>query len=175
MGTLVVSIKTSKDTTSFKKTGQPNANLARIISLLTGFQSGAFLGSIDVQSSATDPVAASATATLTYGSLANADTITILGVALTCVTGTPSTDEWKKETDVTTTAVNLVAAINANTTLLKYVTATSALGVVTITVNQKGYIGNYLTDITKSSSGIALAQWASGTGGAETSAVTIRG
>lgn len=175
MSTLVLSIKTAKDATTFGKSGQPNENLSRIIALLSGFQSGALLGSIDVQSSSTDPVAASATATITYADIAAADTITILGVALTCSAGAPAANEFQKQTDATVTAANLAVTINANATLAKYVTATSAAAVVTISANQKGAIGNYLTAITKSSTGITLAQWANGTGGAETVATQIRG
>lgn len=175
MSTLSLVIKTQKDPTTFKKTGQPRSNMNRIINLLTSIMMGGAQGSVSVQSSSTDPVAAAATATITYASIADGDTIVILGVTLTCRTGTPTTDEFKKQTDATTTAANLVTAIGANATLAKYVTATSALGVVTITANTKGSFANYWKDITATGTGIALVQWTGGTGGAETSAVVIRG
>lgn len=173
MSTLVVSIKTNKDHTEFKKSGQSRANLIRIRNLIEGLMSGANIGTVQVSGSTSDPVAAAATATITYASIANTDTIVILGVTLTCVTGTPTTDQFKKQTDATVTAANLVTAINANTTLAKYVVATSSLGVVTITAKQKGSAANYWKDITATGSGIALVQWTGGTGGAEGTAETI--
>lgn len=173
MGSVTINVKTNRLGTDFTKPGQPRHNILRCINLLEGLNGGHILGSVDIQSSTSDPVAATSTATLTYANLANNDTIVILGVTLTCVTGTPSTDQWKKQTDATTTAVNLKTAINANTTLAKYVTATSSAGVVTITCNLKGAIGNYLTVITKTGTGIALVDWAGGTGGPATAGTSI--
>jgi hypothetical protein len=173
MGTVTINVKTNRLGTDFTKSGQPRHNINRCIKLLEGLNGGHILGSVDIQSSTSDPAAATTVATLTYASLANNDTITILGVVLTCVTGTPTTDQWKKQTDATTSAVNLKTAINANATLAKYVTATSSAGVVTITCNLKGAIGNYLTVVTKSSSGIALVDWANGTGGPATAGTSI--
>lgn len=173
MSTLTVVIKTNKKVADFKKTGQTTANLSRIVNLLSGLKSGVLQGAVTLTSSTANPVAAAATATITYADIANNDTITILGVTLTCVTGTPTTDQFKKETNASTTATNLATAVNANSTLAKHVYATASSGVVTLTVNQKGSIGNFLEDITKSSTGIALVQWTGGTGGTESTAVSI--
>lgn len=123
--------------------------------------------SITVQSSATDPVRASGTATVAYATLIATDTVTIGGQVLTCVTGTPTTAQYKKETDGTVTAVNLAAAINAHATLSQIVSATSALAVVTISANVSGVIGNLVATV---SSGLGVvmgaAVLASGAGGA---------
>jgi len=173
MASLVLTIKTSKDPTVFKQASQDRENLNRLINLLSGVNIGAIQATVDVQSASDDPVAAYATATITYASIANLDTITLFGETLTCVTGTPSTDEFKKLTDATVTAANLVTAANANEVISSLCTASSAAGVVTFTLKTKGIVGNYLADITKSSSGIALVQWANGTGGAQNSAVSI--
>ena len=74
------------------------------------------------------------TLTLTYASISNNDTCVVGLTTLTCVTGTPSGGaQFKKQTDATKTASNLVACVNANTTLNKYVVASNVAGVVTIT------------------------------------------
>lgn len=174
MPSLALVIKTPKTETNFSKAGQPRTNMKKIVNLLTGIMSGASRGAVYIQSSSSDPVAATATATITYADIADNDTIVILGVTLTCVVGTPTANQFKKETDATVTAANLAAAINANATLAKYVTASSALGVVTLTVNMLGALGNFLAAITKTGTGIALVQWTGGTGGAGTAAVQIR-
>lgn len=174
MATLNLTIKTNKDVNRFKVSDQPQENLNRIINFVSGVAIGAQSGVIDIQSSSSDPAAASATATLTYASLVNnTDTVVLFGVTLTCVTGTPTSVQFKKETDATVTAANLAAAINNHATLAKYVAASSALGVVTITLKQKGAVGNFVKDITSAGSGIALVQFAGGAGGVENSAVTI--
>jgi hypothetical protein len=174
MASVNVSIKTSKDYTTFKKSSQRHSNFNNLINLLSGLACGALQGNVYVSGSTSDPVAATATATITYASIANADTISLFGVTLTCVTGTPSTNEFKKQTDASVTAANLVTAANANSTIAKHCVASSSAGVVTFTLNTKGSIGNFLEDITKSSSGIALVQWAGGTGGVEASNETVR-
>lgn len=175
MGSVSVVIKTPKLAADFVKAGQPKENLLRVIKLLTGIKAGTLQGAVFVQSSTSDPVAAAATATITYASLAAADTIVILGVTLTCTAGTPTANEFKKETDETVTAANLRNAINAHTTLSKYVTASRAAGVVTITSNVRGAIGNFLTAVSRTGTGITLAQWAGGAGGAATAPVQVRG
>ena len=88
-----------------------------------------------IQTAALAPVRATGTVTLTYASVANNDTVTIAGTVLTCVTGTPAGAQFKKVTDGPTTAANLAALINSNSTLNKLVTATSAASVVTLTCN----------------------------------------
>jgi hypothetical protein len=128
-------------------------------------------GSFQVTTSASAPVQASATVTLTYASVAANDTVTVAGVALTCVTGTPSGAQFKKVTDGPTTAANLAAAINANQTV---VTATAAASVVTVTCNVPGLVGNWVPVATSNSSGFALSHSTlqNGAGGAETTPVT---
>ena len=168
MASITVVIKTADIvSTDVTASGNRRRSLSNLVNLLEGINSGSNNpgATVDVAYSSSNPVAATATATITYASIANADTITLFGATLTCVTGTPSTDEFKKQTDATVTAANLVTAANANATIAKYCTASSSAGVVTFTCNTKGVLGNVLTDVSKSSSGIALVQWAGGTGG----------
>lgn len=165
MATLSVIIKTAKDTSDYKKAGQKHTNITKIRNLLGGLVSGALTGSIDLHSSTSDPVAAAGSVAITYGSVANNDTLVIAGVTLTCVTGTPTTDQFKKQTDATVTGDNLVTAIAANTTLASLVTASNAAGTVTITCKVKGLIGNQIKMSTSNGTGFGLTQLTGGTGG----------
>ena len=174
MSTVVITVKTNKDHAVYKKAGQKSHNMNKLVNLVAGLNAGALVGDVFVSGSSTDPVAATATATVTYASIAAGQTISLFGATLTCSSGAPSTDEFRKQTDATVTAANLAAAANANATIAKYCVATSALGVVTLTLNVKGSIGNFLEDITKSAAGIALVQWAGGTGGVEASQEQVR-
>lgn len=128
--------------------------------------------SISVQSSATDPVRSSGAATVVYATLIATDTVTIGGQVLTCVTGTPTTAQYKKEVDGPTTAVNLAAAINAHATLSQMVSATSSASVVTVTANVAGVIGN-IVGLVSSGLGVTMsaAVLASGAGGATNPAI----
>lgn len=143
-----------------------------IRNLVQKIESGAWPASFTAQTSASAPVCASGTFTLTYASISNNDTAIIGKTTLTCVTGTPTTGQFKKQTDATVTAANMAAAINADSTLGKIVHATSALGVVTITALMPGALGNEV-GLTGSTGIVAGASYlASGAGGAETVAVT---
>ncbi len=137
--------------------------------LADGLSPGAF----DCQYSPSAPVRASGTLTLTYASIANNDTCVIGGTTLTCVTGTPSGfTQFKKQTDATVTAANLVAAITGNTTLNKLVTAANVAGVVTITALVPGVIGNQITLVGSTGIVAGAANFVSGAGGAASAKVT---
>lgn len=173
MATLVLTIThNSVDAADYAVSGDSARNLENCAKLLQGLAAGAKVGSVDVQRSASDPVRASSFVTLTYASISNNDTMVIGATTLTCVTGTPSGfTQWKKETDATVTATNLVAAITGNTTLNKQVTATSAAGVVTIVSRVPGPIGNCIK-LTGSTGIVADAAYLEdGAGGAESTQV----
>lgn len=177
MSTIVVTIKTNEaDASQFATAGQPHRCLNNVINALKAITSGAKLGGVTVQVSASDPVRASGTMTLTYASIANNDTCAVGGTTLTCVTGTPSgSAQFKKVTDATATAANLVAAINANTTTSKLVSATSAAGVVTVTAHAAGTIGNKVALVGSTGIVADVAALASGAGGAGSVAVSYKG
>lgn len=88
-------------------------------------------------------VAANGTVTIDYSKIAADDVITIAGVGFTCKASGAAGDQFNKVTDATATAASLVTAINASTNLT-CITATSALGVVTLTCKEKGITGNFL-------------------------------
>lgn len=181
MATVSITVNTSKDYTTFKAASQSSENMNRLINLLSGLSCGALIGNVYVSGSSTaTTVAASATATITYGSLVNAtDTWVGYGVTLTCVTGTPAasdatTGQFKKETNATVTAANLVAKINAHSVLSKHVYASNVAGVVTVTSHTKGTIGNFLTTHTSAGTGIANVAYSGGIGGCEARPETVR-
>ena len=174
MATVNIQIKTNKDHTSFKQAGQKQANAVRIQELIKGMVSGAVVGSMEVQTSSADPVAASGTLTLTYSGISADDTVVIAGQTLTCKSSGTAANTFVKTGDATATATNLKNAINANATLAKYVVATSAAAVVTVTANQKCSMGNLVTLVGSAGIVASAATLAGGTGGAEGSSEVVR-
>lgn len=155
----------------------PRGEATALSHLFKRLAAGTISGSIIAQKAAVAAVRASGTITTIYAELGAADVVVIAGITITCVTGTPSGfTQWKKVTDATVTSANLAAAINGLTTLNIYVSATSALGVVTVTANQAGVIGNLisLAETSASATGLVVsaAALAGGTGGASSAPVT---
>lgn len=119
-----------------------------------------------VQHSAEAAVRASQTATLTQASLVDAtDTLTTFGVTLTAKTTATTENHFAIGTTNAEAATNLKNAINAHSTLSKYVIATVADSVVTITVLIPGAGFNFCT-LAEAGNGIALGGtvYASGAG-----------
>jgi cystathionine beta-lyase/cystathionine gamma-synthase len=148
MGTLSLVIKTSKDTSEFKKSNQGNANLIRVQNLLKGLEVGSQLGSVAIHGSSSDP--AYATGTITLVSAVAGNTVTI-GKTVFTFSSTPTSntatavDVEVDGADDTADAAALAAAINANALgAATIVSATSALGVVTVTALVSGVTGNYI-------------------------------
>lgn len=157
-----------------KPASNPRTEMTALSTLFARLASGTMNGSVIAQKASVASVAASQTITLTYNSISNNDTVTIAGITLTCVTGTPTGAQFKKETSATKTASNLAALINSLTTLNIYVNATSSSGVVTVKANQAGVVGNLITVATSNGTGFVLgaAALAGGAGGAVVAPVT---
>ncbi len=85
-----------------------------------------------------------ATGTVTFSSTGptNTETMTIANVTITAVSGTPSGNQIKTNASATTVASELAALVNSSSSFTGIVTATSALGVVTLTAVTSGLIGN---------------------------------
>lgn len=157
-----------------KDTSDPRGQCRALAGLFKKIESGEFAvgaTSFGVQTSSGVVARATQTLTLTYGSISNNDTLVIAGVTLTCVTGTPAGPQFKKQTDATVTAANLVALINSLATVSIYFYATSALGVVTITAQAPGKVGNFLTAVGSTGIVVGAATLSGGTGGCETTPV----
>ena len=168
MPTLTVTIATEKvDTTTFLKAGQNSENLKRISSYINQIAYGTKAASVDISDSSSAPVAASGTFTL--GSAIATDAVTI-GQETFTASSTPSGEnEWEIDgADDTADAASLAAAINAHSTIGEQITATSALGVVTITATAKGSWANQVPFSSADATITASASFlAGGTGGAE--------
>jgi phage tail sheath gpL-like len=93
----------------------------------------------------TNPVQASGT--VTFSSLVADDTVTINGVVFTAKASPSGTNQFGLGANDTAAAANLAAKINASALagIVNVVTATSALGVVTLTAVQPGLAGNAVT------------------------------
>jgi len=149
-----------------KDTTDPRNEMIALSSLFSKLAAGSIDGSVIVDKAATAFAKASGTITLDFAKTIASDTVTIGGNTITLVAGTPSgATEFKLDTSSTKTASNLVAAINANTTMNPYLVATSALGVVTLTMFQPGLVGNFIT----------LARTFTTTGAIAVSAATLTG
>jgi hypothetical protein len=139
-------------------------NLASAIKAMAGgVRNGSIISHVDA-------VRATGTITITYAKLIATDTIKIGATTLTCKTSDANgTTEFLKVGNATDTATSLCACINANTTLSTFLTATSALGVVTIVCKQPGLIGNAIglaaTEGTAEAMAESAANLASGTNG----------
>jgi hypothetical protein len=166
--TYVISLNKDQETSEVQPSGNRMRDKAlnNAENIIKGIKSGSILGSVDVHYVAASPVAASATVTLTYANIDADDTVTVANTVLTAkASGANGTTQFNKETDATVTATNLAACINANTTLNKFVSASSAAGVVTITSLVKGVVGNGLALATSDATAFALVAFASGAGG----------
>ena len=150
-------------------TSSPRNECRALSHMFKRLEDGLMPGSLSVQTSANAPVRATNTLTLTYASISNNDTFVLQGTTYTCVTGTPSgAVQFKKQTDATVTAANLVAAVNANTTSNKLCFASNVAGVVTFTLLAYGAVGNQATLVGSTGMVAGAATFASGAGGAET-------
>lgn len=173
MASITVQIRTTKPYTDYNAAAQKPENMEKLKVLIQGLGAGNIDGEVYVSGSTVDPVAASATATLTSCAT---DTITI-GKTTFTGTGNPTTS-LHFETDGTDTAdaAALAAAINAHTDTSKIVYATSAAAVVTITAHTKGLLGNHIvlsetgSTIVCTGSGYLIG----GTGGASATPVQVR-
>jgi phage tail sheath gpL-like len=141
-----------------------------MINHLQSLASGNEKGTVHAQSGTADPVAASATLTLV--SAIATDAITIGPVTFTATSTPTLSTHWEIDgADDTADAASLAAAINAHATASQVVTATSNLGVVTVTAKQRGVVGNYI-NISSADATItaSAANLAGGTGGATNAA-----
>lgn len=171
----VILVTHDKDSISEIGSAQPLSGLLmpsfepkkEVLSLINFFQTlsvGVRMGSVQVGVSATPGVAASGSVTAA-GTLA-ADTLTIAGVVLTAVSGTPGANQFDISSgNNTTIAANIAAAINAQATLPSFVSASSSGAVVTVTAATQCALGNLVT-LASSNAGRLALSGAALTGGA---------
>lgn len=119
----------------------------RLINFLQGLVTGSELGPsgsaprvvISIHGQAT---AASGTLTVTSTGSLNNETCSIAGVTFTAKTSGATGNQFNISATPTTQAANMVAAINASSSLTNIVTASNVAGVVTITAAANAVIGN---------------------------------
>lgn len=184
MGQLNLQIATRRDDNTLKAAFETPGAVCKysivnkLVNFLMSVGSGSELGpsgaaptvAISVEGQA---VAASGTLTVATGGSTNNQTCTIAGVTLTAKTSASLDNEFTISAVAATQATNMKNAINASPDLAGIVTASSALGVVTITAAQKGKVGNgiaisegNLSNVTKSGALLTL-------GAADSSAITL--
>lgn len=148
-------------------TTEPRQECIKLRTLFDRLAGGLESANFSVATSTAAAVAASGTITLVYADLAATDTVVIGGVTLTCVAGAPAALQFRKITDLATTATNLKNTINTTAALNAYGIATSTGGVVTYTMFQKGIVGNIVTlSATVITPGAIVVSAATLTGGA---------
>lgn len=178
--TLMITVSTPRSVADLagllKDTSDPRGEMRALSHFFKRIEQGDDKGggvTVYVSDSASAPVRATNTLTLTYASISNNDTVVIAGTTLTCVTGTPSGGaQFKKQTDATVTAANLVACVNANATLKLLMFASNVAGVVTLRLLTFGAIGNQTPLVGSTGMVVGAATFASGAGGAETVAIS---
>lgn len=120
-----------------------------------------------------DTALAFASGTVTVASIQADDTITISGVTLTGKASPAGESQFDSDGSDTVVATAIAACINAHSSLVGIVTASSSAAVVTISAAQKGLMGNAITLASSDNTRLAVsaARLANGTGAGE-SAVT---
>lgn len=176
MSSLTINLSSNIDNTQLtEKIVNSNLDNSVIINNVCHFlqssAGGAFQYSVDLNSSATTPVAASGTFTLT--SAIATDAITIGKTTLTASSTPANENQWEIDgASDTLDAASLAACINAHSVLSTIVLASSATNVVTVTAHQKGILGNYINISSADATIVASATYlASGAGGASGAAV----
>lgn len=115
-------------------------------------------------------VAATGTITSTGAAVA-AETVTVANIVLTAVASgaVPANGEWNVSAVVATQAASIALAINSIATLTNKVTATSNLGIVTVTSVVPGIIGNTI-QLSEAATNVTVAAFS---GGAQSHTGTI--
>jgi len=144
-------------------------NIINLMKYLEGVRNGSY-GNLTTEARLGETAA---TATITSTGAATAtETVTINGVVFTAVASSPSANEFILHATVATQATNLANAINASTTAgVLNVTASAAAGVVTLTCDIPGTVGNAMT-LSESMSNVTVSG-ANFAGGASDSDVTF--
>lgn len=146
MATTVITISSGDSTAQAQQdlytASSPKVTAQKLSQYFQSLACGAKAGSADVQVDGGASVAASGTLTITHANLSATDTVTVGGVVITARASGATGNEFNIGADATADATALKNLINSSASFTGICTATSALGVVTVTAAVKGTIGN---------------------------------
>lgn len=142
----------------------PKKQMANLLKLFQEIAMGRRMASMIVTIDDGDGV--QATGTVTLSSFAADDTVTIAGQVFTAKVSPSGANQFALGADDTAAAAALAAKVNAHTSLTGVCTATSALGVVTVTAAIVGLIGNRIGLAISAHGSVSAATLASGTNSA---------
>lgn len=130
-----------------RSTSVKDSVMQSVIDMFGGLVGGCVKGSPPSVLSSIESYAVQASGTFTFASVIATNSFVINGVTFTCVASGATGNQFNVGGTDTLTAVAAAAAVNASVTALVsgYVTASSALGVVTITSSNYGIYGNQVT------------------------------
>lgn len=172
MSSLILQLKLEDSQSVLQNRFKVNANKKKrfaieVSDLFRAIAGGHKRAVVDIATSSSDPVAASATATLV--SVAADETIVIGAVTLTAKASPSGENQFDQSGDDDEDAASLAAKINAHSVLSEVVSASVASNVVTITSKIKGVIGNQIALTGDTGITVSSAFLASGAGCAEDS------
>lgn len=137
-------------------------SISNIVRYFGGLADGAFYFSSIVEN--VGEVQATGLLTMT-GAATAAQTLSVANVTFTAETSGATGNQYNLSSNVTIQAANIAAAINASPNLTNIVTATSALGVVTITSAVGGIVGNALQLSAGNTSNMTATAFSGGSNG----------
>ena len=139
-----------------KVSGARQEALTAILAMLGGLGTSRLARLTVGVEDATNHTKATATATCTQASISGDDTIVIGHVTLTWKASASGEDQVAIGASDTAAATNLAAKINAHSKLGAFVSATSAVGVVTVTATAAGQAGNAVL-LSETGTGVVLS------------------
>lgn len=166
---LIINTSEDQKTTNDQLTTAPTAGSPRggnadawgYMSDVSSYFADAAVGSKSLNVIYTDGLAY-ATGTVTFaGDVSNNDTLTIGGVTITFVTGTPNANQVKCGVSQAATQTALTTYINSSSRLVGMVTASNSGSVVTLQAAYPGLIGNAIV-VTKSAANLTVTSPLSG-------------
>jgi len=183
MAVLKLAISCARPDTYYEQNFETPGGNRQIAQRIVNFLTGLFTGSESAMSTTVPPQIAvsvqenevQASGTFTLSTVIATDAVSVNGVTFTAVANGATANQFNVGVDDTATAVNLAAAINASVTALVagYVTASSALNVVTVRSSFYGLSGNQT--LIASADGTIVASGAALTGGAaDATALTLQ-
>lgn len=147
--------------------GDARTNIQTLLDYLTGLAGGSRSATITANSGA---VRGTAVLTVSAGGSVNAETMVLAGVTFTAVTSGATGNQFNISATAATQAASMVSAFNASADLAGIVSSSNVLGVITLTADVPGKLGNALV-VTESLTNVAVttsfATAATGTEGTE--------